>query len=74
MNHTTTIDPADVHSAHRRSLLPAAATSVARTISTWRQRSLQRATLSELDEFGLRDIGRSRSEVAAECRKWFWQN
>ncbi len=36
-------------------------------------RHLQRCRLAELDDHMLRDIGLTREQVAAECRKPFWR-
>lgn len=37
------------------------------------QRYRQRRNLAELDDHLLRDIGLTREQVAAECRKPFWR-
>jgi uncharacterized protein YjiS (DUF1127 family) len=38
----------------------------------WAERARQRRQLAELDDYMLRDIGLSRSDVANEIRKPFW--
>jgi uncharacterized protein YjiS (DUF1127 family) len=37
-----------------------------------RERAVQRRQLAQLDDRLLRDIGLYRTDLAAECRKWFW--
>jgi uncharacterized protein YjiS (DUF1127 family) len=37
-----------------------------------RERAAQRRQLARLDDRLLRDIGLTRTDVAAECGKWFW--
>jgi uncharacterized protein YjiS (DUF1127 family) len=37
-----------------------------------RERSAQRRALARLDDRLLRDVGLNRTDVAAECSKWFW--
>lgn len=37
-----------------------------------RERAAQRRQLGQLDDRLLRDIGLTRTDVAAECGKWFW--
>ena len=43
------------------------------TVGRWFSRSNQRASLSDLDDYLLRDIGKTRAEVEAEIRKPFWK-
>jgi uncharacterized protein YjiS (DUF1127 family) len=38
----------------------------------WAERARQRRQLAELDDYMLRDIGLTRSDVANEIRKPFW--
>ena len=40
---------------------------------TWQERARQRRQLAALDEYLLRDLGISRSDVHAEQRKPFWE-
>lgn len=40
---------------------------------TWPERRRQRRHLSCLDADGLRDIGKTRSQVQREARRWFWE-
>ncbi len=51
---------------------PPAPTLLAR-VRVWMQRSRQRRTLAELDDFRLKDIGLTRAEALAEARKPFWR-
>lgn len=46
---------------------------ILRTIAWWRDRARQRRHLAKLDDRMLRDIGLTRLDVAAECRKLPWQ-
>lgn len=46
---------------------------VALTIRLWAKRHRQRVDLAEMEDYQLRDIGRSRTEARLECAKWFWQ-
>jgi uncharacterized protein YjiS (DUF1127 family) len=39
----------------------------------WAERARQRRQLAELNDYLLRDIGLTRTEVASEIRKSFWQ-
>ena len=39
----------------------------------WAERARQRRQLAELDDYMLRDIGLTRTDVASEIRKAFWQ-
>ena len=39
----------------------------------WAERSRQRRQLAELDDYMLRDLGLTRTDVANEIRKAFWQ-
>jgi uncharacterized protein YjiS (DUF1127 family) len=51
-------------------------TSIERAITAlalWRERGRQRRALAGLDAARLRDIGRSRQEVAQECAKPIWR-
>ena len=40
---------------------------------TWPERRRQRRHLACLDADGLRDIGKTRSQVQREARRWFWE-
>lgn len=51
----------------------AAAIALASLVGRWQDRSRQRHTLSQLDARLLRDIGLTRADVDAECRKRPWQ-
>jgi uncharacterized protein YjiS (DUF1127 family) len=42
------------------------------SIIEWRQRARSRRELSNLDDFGLQDIGMTRSVAEAEACKAFW--
>jgi uncharacterized protein YjiS (DUF1127 family) len=42
-------------------------------VIVWQERSRERRRLATLDDFMLRDIGISRSDVAHEVNKPFWQ-
>ena len=46
---------------------------VLQTISWWRERARQRRHLAKLDDRMLWDIGGTRLDVAAECRKLPWE-
>ena len=43
------------------------------TLWRWRQRSLQRMALRDLDARLLRDIGLTHLQRNMEARKWFWR-
>ena len=43
------------------------------TLLLWQRRANERHALAHLDDRMLRDLGLSRSEVAWESRKPFWQ-
>ncbi len=40
---------------------------------SWIERSRQRAQLARIDASAMRDLGISRTDLDAECRKHFWQ-
>ncbi len=42
-------------------------------LARWLQRTRQRADLAELDDYLLRDIGKTREEIRHECVKPFWR-
>jgi len=42
-------------------------------ILAWLERSQQRARLAELDRLSRHDLGLSKADIDAECRKHFWQ-
>lgn len=42
-------------------------------IIVWQERARERNRLASMDDFMLRDIGLSRSQVARETGKAFWQ-
>jgi uncharacterized protein YjiS (DUF1127 family) len=60
----------------RRGGIPAVADIVS-AASTWvlhcAERAAQRRALARLDDWLLRDIGLTRSDVREECEKWFWR-
>ncbi len=43
------------------------------TVLTWQERASQRAALDSLDDRMLKDIGLSRSMIAAEVTRPFWR-
>jgi uncharacterized protein YjiS (DUF1127 family) len=53
-----------------RSFVAAILAAFARGIQC-RERSAQRRALAQLDDRLLRDVGLNRTDVAAECGKWF---
>lgn len=53
--------------------LRSAATAGFDLVLVWHRRSVERHRLSELNAHMLKDIGVSRSEIEAECRKPFWK-
>ena len=42
-------------------------------VIVWQERARERNRLASMDDFMLRDIGLSRSQVARETSKAFWQ-
>ena len=42
-------------------------------IWTWIKRAQQRAQLASIEPHVLHDLGLSRADLDAECRKHFWQ-
>jgi len=42
-------------------------------VVTWIERSRQRAQLARIDAPAMQDLGISRADLDAECRKHFWQ-
>ena len=42
-------------------------------ILTWIERAKQRANLADLEPYQIHDLGLSRADLDAECRKHFWQ-
>lgn len=44
-----------------------------RTLRRWLSRVHQRTSLTELDDYLLEDIGKTRAQVEAEIRKPFWR-
>jgi uncharacterized protein YjiS (DUF1127 family) len=44
-----------------------------RTLRRWLSHAHQRASLTDLDDHLLRDIGKTRAQVEAEIRKPFWR-
>ena len=42
-------------------------------VIVWQERARERNRLASMDDFMLRDIGLSRSQVARETSKSFWQ-
>jgi len=55
-----------------RSIEGAAAT-VSKTLKTWSVRSQDRRHLAQMNDRLLADIGLSRSDIAIEVNKFFWQ-
>ncbi|TWT15918.1 DUF1127 domain-containing protein [Reyranella sp. CPCC 100927] len=43
------------------------------SLAVWFHRGRTRRALRQLDDRALADIGISKAQRAAECRKWFWQ-
>lgn len=41
---------------------------------TWQERARERRRLAALDDYLLRDMGLSRSQVETEMRKHFWES
>ncbi len=56
-----------------RGLIQAAASRAFGTLLMWQRRANERRVLAHLDDAILRDLGLSRSEIAWESRKPFWQ-
>lgn len=54
-------------------LLVALAVHAAMQVVTWQERSRERRRLASLDDFLLRDMGLSRSDIHVEIRKPFWE-
>ena len=78
--HTITRRP--VEGAFARSLLlglsmcelvGALAVHGALKVIVWQERARERNRLASMDDFMLRDIGLSRSQVTQEADKHFWQ-
>ncbi len=46
---------------------------VVRTLRLWSERSAERRVLAGMEAHRLRDIGKSRTDVLREARKWFWE-
>ena len=42
-------------------------------ILAWIERSKQRSDLADLEPYALHDLGLSRADLDAECRKHFWE-
>ncbi len=55
-----------------RSIEGAAAT-VSKTLKTWSARTQDRRQLAQMNDRLLADIGLSRSDIAVEVNKFFWQ-
>jgi uncharacterized protein YjiS (DUF1127 family) len=47
--------------------------TVLATLVLWHRRSRSRRDFARLDDRDLADIGRTRADQWAECRKHFWQ-
>jgi uncharacterized protein YjiS (DUF1127 family) len=54
-------------------LVVALAWHAAVQVVTWQERARQRRQLASLDDYLLRDLGLSRSQVHSELRKPFWE-
>jgi uncharacterized protein YjiS (DUF1127 family) len=61
--------PARQRTRHGEGLLP----RIAATLSLWRRRSRQRATLARLTDRELADFGASRADVYREVSTPFWR-
>jgi len=56
-----------------RDWLRFALTAALERVLIWHQRSVARHRLRGLNDHMLKDIGISRAEIEAECRKPFWK-
>ena len=65
------LDKPNTAIAWYRSFVAAMLAAFARGVQC-RERSAQRRALARLDDRLLRDVGLNRTDVAAECGKWFW--
>jgi uncharacterized protein YjiS (DUF1127 family) len=43
------------------------------TLSNWTGRARERRALAAMDDRALRELGRSRHELAAEIARWRWR-
>ncbi len=50
-----------------------AANQVTKTLKTWAERSRDRRQLAMMNDRMLADIGLSRTDIAVEVSKFFWQ-
>jgi uncharacterized protein YjiS (DUF1127 family) len=64
--------PIAAPSEFRFGSLPSLAAAMLAWAISCRERAAQRRQLARLDDRLLRDIGLTRTEVAAECGRWFW--
>jgi len=53
--------------------LPAGPEWLRSAMPLWCHRSRTRRALRQLDDRALADIGITRAQHTAECRRWFWQ-
>jgi uncharacterized protein YjiS (DUF1127 family) len=54
-------------------LLVALAVRAAMQVVIWQERASERRRLASLDDFLLRDMGLTRSDIHVESRKPFWE-
>ncbi len=73
MTRFLAIIPPGILSARRRFSWRGWAMRVLVTLEEWERRGEERRALARLDDHLLRDIGRTRAEVLAECEKPFWK-
>jgi len=70
------IHPGDIHhhsGGSTEPFLPHVWHRMGETLHTWHERILARRELAELDDYMLRDIGLTRTDVAREADKPFWR-
>ncbi len=62
-----------VTSRGKRSPILVVLAGIGATLSGWRQRRVQRASLADLSDHMLRDIGVTRQQALEEIQKPFWR-